>query len=89
VRIRFGSDENQRLHTLRHIVAARLDVVSVQEAIAVDLGGISLLDGLNRRSLEVGGRSLEFHAFRFPHGDINVGRITLAESSSDPTDAER
>jgi hypothetical protein len=89
VHAHFGNDENQRLHTFRHVIGAGLDIQAVQEAIEIDLDRVSLLDGLNKGKLELSGLALLYHAFKFPDGGVNVGRITIAESFANATDAKR
>jgi len=85
VQVRFGKDKNQRSHTFRYVVDAGLDSLAVQQAIERDLKLIPLLDGLNKGKLEHSGKVLHYHAFKFPDGTINVGRITIAGSA--PTSA--
>jgi hypothetical protein len=82
VQVRFGSNENQRSHTFRYVLDAGLDHLAVQQAIELHLRTVPLLDGLNRGKLEINGRVLLYHAFRFPDGNVNVGRITIANSDS-------
>jgi hypothetical protein len=81
VQVRFGGNENQRSHTFRYVLDAGLDCLAVQEAIERDLRLAPLLDGLNKGKLEFSGKVLHYHAFKFPDGNINVGRITIAGSA--------
>lgn len=79
--VRFGSNENQRLHTFRYVLDAGLDRLAVEVAIERDLRLIPLLAGLNKGKLEYSGKLLLYHAFKFPDGNVNVGRITIAGSA--------
>lgn len=82
--VRFGNNENQRWHAFRYVAQAGLDCLAVQEAIELDLNLIPLLKGLNKGKLEFSGVVLDYHAFQLPDGDVNVGRITIALSTTAP-----
>lgn len=77
MRVRFGNNENQRSHTFRYVLDAGLDHLAIQQAIELHLQTVPLLDGLNKGKLEISGKILLYHAFRFPDGTVNVGRITI------------
>ncbi len=77
--IRFGNNGNQILHAFRHTDDAGLDRESVENAVRGDL--ISrfdkLQDGLNYGHVIVDGQNLDYNAYKFSNGDVNVGRITI------------
>jgi hypothetical protein len=77
--IQFGRNANQIYHTFRHLNAAGMDQAAVQAAIEADLvaNEAALVAGLNVRTLTVGGRTIEYHAYRLPGDVVNVGRITI------------
>jgi hypothetical protein len=89
VRVRLGRDENQRQHALRYALAACLDALAVQRAIELNLEGVSLSQGLNKRDLLFGATLLCHHAFKFPDGDVNVGRITIEAPSAAKSTSQR
>jgi hypothetical protein len=89
VRVRFGRDENQRQHALRYVLAAGLDALAVQHAIELNLEGVSSNQGLNKRELLFGAILLLYHAFKFPDGDVNVGRITIEAPSAGKSTSQR
>src|SRR5215831_12155592 len=76
--VRFGTDENQVHHTFRHTDQLGLNRDAISNAIRADLaqrGPIS--PGANMTgNVIVGGVTLEYRAFAFADGTINVGRIT-------------
>lgn len=76
--IQFGKVENQVSHTFRHIEAAGFDRQVVESAIKQDLSKAaeSLSKGQYNGSVVVNGTKLDYSAFKFPDGTINVGRIT-------------
>jgi hypothetical protein len=51
----------------------------VEEAVRDALAGKedALPQGLTKGEVNVGGRTLDYHAYKFPDGTINVGRITV------------
>jgi hypothetical protein len=77
VPIQFGRNADQLNHAIRH-VKDRVDVDLLQRAIGVDLEAVrdALAPGLNKRSVFVEGVEFRYHAFLFPDGTVNVGRIT-------------
>jgi len=89
VPVRFGNNENQRSHTFRYVLDAGLDRLAVQQSIELQLQTVSLLEGLIKGKLEFSGKVLLYHAFKFPDGDINVGRITIAGSVPPSASSDR
>lgn len=77
--IRFGNNANQDYHAFRHIEEAGLDKQAIKNAIEKDLSHVkdSLPGGLKKGTVEVGGKTVDYHAFKLPDGTINVGRITV------------
>ncbi|MCB0206886.1 MAG: RHS repeat-associated core domain-containing protein, partial [Anaerolineae bacterium] len=77
-KIQFGKGQNQVDHAFRHIEKAGFSRANVRTAIQKDLthSAGSIRDGLNSRSVTVGGTRLDYHAYRLPDGTVNVGRIT-------------
>ena len=76
--ISFGKNENQVHHTFRHIDEAGLNRGEVSQAIRQDLGTTNKLpQGLNRGTIQVQDKVLEYRAFKFNDGTVNVGRITI------------
>ncbi len=75
----FGNNPNQEYHTFRHVDDAGLDKNQVEDAIRQDLAGkeSSLPQGLTKGQVQVGGKTLDYHAYKLPDGTINVGRITV------------
>jgi len=76
--IQFGKIQNQIDHTFRHVDKAGFSRADVRAAIQKDLieNMSTIREGLNVRSVNMGGVELDFHAFRLPDGTINIGRIT-------------
>ncbi|MDN3575700.1 hypothetical protein QWZ03_02810 [Chitinimonas viridis] len=76
--VRFGKDANQEYHTFLHIEKAGLDRSAVQDAIKGDLSkvGNSLKEGLYNGRVNVNGTQVDYAAYKFSDGTINVGRIT-------------
>jgi hypothetical protein len=77
--VRFGNNLNQDEHTFRHVEEAGIDKQAAEKAIREDLAGKedSLPQGLTKGSVNVGGKTLEYNAYKLPDGTINVGRITV------------
>ncbi len=78
--IQFGNDANQVYHTFRHADAAGLDRGAVEGAVRADLqkSAPQIVAGEPfNRTIQVGGTSVTYTAFRLPSGVINVGRITI------------
>ncbi len=77
--IRFGNNPNQDYHTFRHVEDAGISKDAAAEAIQKDLAGKaeSLPQGLNKGTVNVGGKTLDYNAYKLPDGTINVGRITV------------
>jgi RHS repeat-associated protein len=77
--VQFGSNPNQDYHTFRHVEDAGIDKNAAEQAIRQDLAGkeSSLPQGLTKGSVNVGGKTLDYHAYKLPDGTINVGRITV------------
>jgi hypothetical protein len=77
--IRFGNNPNQEYHTFRHLEEAGIDKQAAADAITKDLSGKaeSLPQGLTKGQVNVGGRTLDYNAYKLPDGTINVGRITV------------
>jgi len=77
--IRFGNNANQEYHTFRHVEEAGINKQAAADAITKDLAGKaeSLPQGLTKGQVEVGGRTLDYNAYKLPDGMINVGRITV------------
>jgi filamentous hemagglutinin len=76
--VRFGSNSNQEFHVFRHLENAGLDREAVKDAIERDLSRLfgSLRNGLYNGRVTVNGVDIDYAAFKFPDGRINVGRIT-------------
>lgn len=77
--IEFGRTGNQISHTFRHTDAVGLDQLEVRLAI---LAHLQLMEdampvGAYTGNVQVKGASLEYRAYRFNDGIINVGRITV------------
>ena len=75
--IQFGRNANQGNHAIRHVENI-VDVAELQKVISKDLEAVrnALAQGLNKRSVFVGGVEFRYHAFLMPDGTVNVGRIT-------------
>ncbi len=75
--IQFGRDQNQVSHTFRHIDEIGLERVIVRFAILQFLEPVqsTLPLGLTVGSVEAKGVRLDFRAYKFIDGTINVGRI--------------
>lgn len=75
----FGNNPNQDYHTFRHVEEAGIDKNAAEQAIRQDLAGkeSSLPQGLTKGQVSVGGKTLEYNAYKLPDGTINVGRITV------------
>jgi len=78
-KLRFGNNPNQEYHTFRHVEEAGISKQAAETAIRNDLAGkeASLSQGLTKGQVNVGGKTLEYNAFKLPDGTINVGRITV------------
>lgn len=76
--VRFGTDENQVVHTFRHIDQLGLNRDAVSNAIRADLARRGpIFPGANMTgNVSVSGVTLEYRAFALADGTINVGRIT-------------
>jgi hypothetical protein len=81
--VSFGKTENQLAHTFRHVDAAGMDLRAVTNGIRGDLqaGRSHLTGGLNKRSIQVGGKTIDYHAYKQPDGSISVGRITTPKAT--------
>jgi hypothetical protein len=77
--VKFGSNSNQAYHTFRHVEEAGIDTQAAENAIRNDLAGkrASLPQGRTTGQVYVQGRVLQYNAYKFPDGTINVGRITV------------
>lgn len=77
--VRFGGNANQESHAFRHVEEAGISKPDAEAAIRNDLANKeqSLPSGLTRGQVNVGGRTLEYNAYKLPDGSINVGRITV------------
>jgi RHS repeat-associated protein len=77
--ITFGNNPNQYSHTFRHVEDAGIDKNAAEQAIRQDLAGkeSSLPQGLTKGQVNVGGRTLEYNAYKLSDGTINVGRIKV------------
>ena len=77
--VKFGNNTNQSYHTFRHVEEAGINKQAAENAIRNDLAGkgASLPQGLTKGQVNVQGRVLEYNAYKFPDGTINVGRITV------------
>ena len=76
--VTFGRNANQIEHAFRHTDKLGLSRTAVQEAIQKHLP--SVIDKIPsgsplNRVIEVGGKRIQYSAFRLPDGSINVGRI--------------
>ena len=78
VRVCFGSNSAQEAHAFRHCDAVGLDRGSVRVAITSALAAHKavLSVGPNRCRVRIDGLWVEFIAYKFVNGAINVGRIT-------------
>ncbi|MGL4426335.1 MAG: hypothetical protein ACRCUQ_01060, partial [Alphaproteobacteria bacterium] len=79
--IQFGRVENQVKHTFRHIEAAGLNKDIIQNAIQKNLSKIAdkLPSGHYNGSVTIKNRAIQYSAFKFDSGVVNVGRITLGK----------
>ena len=77
-KVRFGKNENQEYHAFRHVDEAGLDRQAVRDSIKQDLSrvGDSLKEGLYEGRVSVNGTQVDYNAYKFADGSINVGRIT-------------
>jgi hypothetical protein len=75
--IEFGKTADQTAHALRHVIEEGLNPDEVQEAIKGDIGNGNIQAGSNTRTIEVGGKTLRYNAYRLPNGAINVGKIVV------------
>lgn len=77
--VKFGSNANQAYHTFRHVEEAGIDTRAAENAIRNDLAGkgASLPQGRTTGQVYVQGRILQYNAYKFLDGTINVGRITV------------
>ena len=77
-KVRFGKNANQESHAFRHVDEAGLDRGAVRDSIKQDLSkvGDSLKEGLYNGRVNVNGTQVDYAAYKFPDGTINVGRIT-------------
>jgi RHS repeat-associated protein len=77
--VKFGGNASQDYHTFRHVEDAGIDKQAAEKAIRQDLAGreSSLPQGLTKGHVTVGGKTLEYNAYKLPDGTINVGRITV------------
>jgi len=66
-------------HTFRHVEEAGIDTQAAENAIRNDLAGkgASLPQGRTTGQVYVQGRVLQYNAYKFLDGTINVGRITV------------
>lgn len=74
---------NQVSHAFRHLQEAGVNVEAAKSAILNDIvakGALS--EGLTTGTVNVGGRSLIYNAFKLADGTINVGRVTVKCSFS-------
>lgn len=78
VRVCFGGNSAQEAHAFRHCDAVGLNRRSVRVAITAYLAvhKAVLSAGPNRCRVRVDGQRVEFIAYKFVNGAINVGRIT-------------
>ena len=78
--VRFGKDENQKSHTVRHIIEeTSVNPDDVLDAIRDDLRPDldQLPGGLTPdRTVTVDGVDFDYNVFKLPDGTFNVGRIT-------------
>jgi hypothetical protein len=80
--IQFGRNENQFSHTFRHTDALGLDRMAIQQAIEENLAknASAVVDGVPYNAVvEVGGKRLQYTAFRLKDKTLNVGRIHEVE----------
>lgn len=77
-KVRFGKDANQERHAFRHTDKAGLDREAVRDAIKKDLSkqAETMKEGLVNGQVKVNGINVDYAAFKFSDGTINVGRIT-------------
>jgi RHS repeat-associated protein len=77
--VRFGNNPNQDYHTFRHVEEAGIDKSEAEDAIRGDLAdkAESLPKGQYNGRVNVGGKTLDYSAYKLPDGTINVGRITV------------
>lgn len=78
-KVRFGNNANQEYHTFRHVEEAGINKQAAEDAIRSDLAGKedSLPQGLTNGQVQVGGRVLDYVAYKLSDGTMNVGRITV------------
>ena len=76
--VQFGRTANQVYHTFRHLQEAGVNVEAAKDAILNDIAAKGTLpQGLASGTVNVGGRSLTYNAFKLADGTINVGRVTV------------
>ncbi|MGL5784630.1 MAG: hypothetical protein ACRCYZ_04105 [Alphaproteobacteria bacterium] len=79
--IQFGRVENQIKHTFRHVEAAGLNKDIIRNAIQKNLLKIAdkLPSGHYNGSVAIKNKTIQYSAFKFDSGVVNVGRITLGK----------
>jgi hypothetical protein len=76
--VQFGKTATQVYHVFRHLQEAGVNVEAAKDAILNDIATKGALSpGLTTGTVNVGGRSLTYNAFKLADGTINVGRITV------------
>jgi hypothetical protein len=76
--IQFGKGANQVYHALRHLKEEGVNVQAAKDAILNDIAGKGALpQGLTTGTVNVGGRALNYNAYKLADGTINVGSIRV------------
>lgn len=76
--VQFGRTANQVYHAFRHLQEEGVNVEAAKDAILNDISAKGTLpQGLTTGTVNVGGRSLTYNAFKLADGTINVGRVTV------------
>ena len=76
--IQFGKGANQVYHALRHLKEEGVNVQAAKDAILNDIAAKGALpQGLTTGTVNVGGRVLNYNAYKLADGTINVGSIRV------------
>ena len=75
--VQFGKTANQIYHAFRHLQAEGVNIEEAKDAILSDISRKGMLpQGLTKGAVNIGGRTLNYNAYKFADGTINVGSIT-------------
>lgn len=76
--VQFGKTKNQEYHTFRHTNDLGLNRELVQTSVEIHLKTVSSQITTGKpfnQIIEIGGQKIQYTAFKFPDGTINIGRI--------------